>query len=328
MWSPEFVKGTTEEAHLRPKRRNRGEHAEKSPRLSANLPHRRKLRRSRMGQQLQIVSSCLEARQLTRDDPDRPAVAGTAVPRRVSYALIGACLAQGAAAGLLLFRLGDRRHVSLDRIGREVASDLGTYAYVAVSTTAAFSLFGGFVGHYADQLAQLASTDSLTGLLNARAFRARFHQEVVRAMRYRQPLSLLIADVDGLKRVNDEYGHEAGDEALRRVAAAIRNGLREADLGARVGGDEFAVVGPNTNEPAAIILAERLRALVARGTASTTQRGTTVSIGIASLVPSDRDASTELALMRAADAALYQAKRDGGNAARVVPSHHLAATTV
>lgn len=237
------------------------------------------------------------------------------MPRRLSYALIGAGLAQGAAAGLLLLRVGELRQVSLAEIGREVATDLGTYAYVAVSTTVAFSLFGGLVGHYADRLAQLASTDPLTGLLNARAFRSRFHEEMVRAMRYRQPLSLLIADLDGLKRVNDEYGHEAGNDALRRVATAIRSGLREADVGARVGGDEFVVVGPNTDESAAIVLAERLRALVARGNAI--QRGTTVSIGIASFVPSDEDGVSELALMRAADAALYQAKRDGGNSARV-----------
>jgi diguanylate cyclase (GGDEF)-like protein len=256
--------------------------------------------------------------ELTRDDPGRLAVAGAGVPRQLSYALIGACLAQGAAAGLLLLRMGDRRQVSLAEIGREVATDLGTYAYVAVSTTVAFSLFGGLVGHYADQLAQLASTDTLTGLLNTRAFRSRFHEEMVRALRYRQPLSILIADLDGLKRVNDEYGHEAGDDALRRVATAIRTGLREADVGARVGGDEFVVVGPNTDESAAIVFAERLRALVAQGNANAIQRGTTVSIGIASFVPSDGDGSCEFALMRAADAALYRAKRDGGNSVRVL----------
>jgi diguanylate cyclase (GGDEF)-like protein len=252
-------------------------------------------------------------RELPFEDRGRAAAADTAVPRCLSYALIGAFVAQGAAAGLLFLRLRERRQFSLGEVEREIARDLGTYAYVAVSTTAAFSLFGGLVGHYADQLGQLASTDGLTGLLNARAFRHRFHEEMVRAMRYRQPLSLLVVDLDGLKRVNDKYGHEAGDDALRRVAAAIRNGLREADLGARVGGDEFAVVGPNTNEAAAIVLAERLRALVAQGNANTAQRGTTVSIGIASFVPSDRDVSSELALTRAADAALYRAKRDGGN---------------
>ena len=79
----------------------------------------------------------------------------------------------------------------------------------------------------------------------------------------REPLSLLLMDLDGLKRVNDQFGHEAGDAALRSVAAAMRSGLREIDLGAQIGGDEFAVLAPQTDAEAAIVLAERLRALVA-----------------------------------------------------------------
>jgi diguanylate cyclase (GGDEF)-like protein len=198
---------------------------------------------------------------------------------------------------------------------REIAADLGTYLYTTISTTMAFSLFGGVVGDSADRLAQLATTDGLTDLLNSRAFRQRFHEEMVRAVRYRQPLSLLIVDLDGLKRINDEYGHDAGDKALCRVAAAVRAGLREADLAARIGGDEFAVLAPNTNETAAIVLGERLRALVADGNPSGVELGTSVSIGIASFVPSHRDAVSERSLMRAADMALYRAKREGGNRA-------------
>jgi diguanylate cyclase (GGDEF)-like protein len=194
----------------------------------------------------------------------------------------------------------------------EIASDLGTYLYMALSTTVVFSLFGGRVGRYVDELVEAATTDSLTGLLNRRAFHDRCHEEIVRARRYRQPLSLLILDLDGLKRINDEYGHQAGDEALRRVAWAIRDGLREADLGARVGGDEFAILAPNTDEAAALVFGERLRRLVSDGNAGAAQRGTTISIGIASVGPWDRQTG-ELSLMRAADAALYRAKHEGGN---------------
>jgi diguanylate cyclase (GGDEF)-like protein len=118
--------------------------------------------------------------------------------------------------------------------------------------------------------------------------------------------------------VNDEYGHQAGDDALQRVAAAISKGLREADVGARVGGDEFAVIGPNSAKPAAVVLAERLRALVAQDEGGLTAARITVSIGIACFVPWDGGASSELELMRAADVALYQAKRAGGNAARLL----------
>jgi diguanylate cyclase (GGDEF)-like protein len=233
--------------------------------------------------------------------------------RRLSYGLIGACLAQGAAAGLLLVRLIARGQFSLGWTTRELAGDPITYLYVAVSTTLVFSLFGALLGRRADQLARLATTDPLTGLLNARAFRDRFHQEAARAARYRQPLSLLLIDLDGLKGINDRYGHESGDEALRRVAAAIRHGLREADLGARVGGDEFTVLAPNTNDAAALSLGERLRALVIEGSGSAMPRATSVSIGIATLVPAGRQTSDEVSLMRGADEALYRAKHEGGN---------------
>jgi diguanylate cyclase (GGDEF)-like protein len=247
------------------------------------------------------------------DDFDGAVLARPTIPRRVSYALIGAGLAQGIGAGLLLVRLIRQKNWSLSSLTREIGSDLGTYVYIASATTAAFSLFGGFVGRYADQLAELATTDVVTGLLNARAFRQRLHEEMVRATRYLQPLSLLIMDMDDLKRLNDEHGHEAGDKALRRVGTAIRDGLREADLGARIGGDEFGVLAPNTNEAAAVVFGERLRASVAEGNRSALQPGTTVSIGIASFAPTNRATTTEVSLMRAADAALYRAKREGGN---------------
>jgi diguanylate cyclase (GGDEF)-like protein len=123
----------------------------------------------------------------------------------------------------------------------------------------------------------------------------------------------LIVDLDGLKRVNDQYGHEAGNAALRSVAAAIRSGLREIDLGARLGGDEFGVLAPRTNEESAEVLAQRLRALVAIRVKGAASRGTTISIGIASLAPSRGARPTPVALMAAADEALYQAKREGGD---------------
>ena len=235
------------------------------------------------------------------------------MPRRVSYALIGAGLAQGAAAGLLLIRAIAQGRPSVRRLRREVAADLTTYSYIAVSTTAAFTAFGAVIGRQADRLAQLATTDSLTGLFNARAFRSRFHEEIARAARYGQPLSLLMLDLDGLKRINDEHGHEIGDLALRRVAAAIRGGLRKSDLAARIGGDEFTVLAPNTSEPAAMMLGERLRALVREANGGETPHRSTVSVGISTYPALADDAPDELWLLRAADEALYRVKRDGGD---------------
>jgi diguanylate cyclase (GGDEF)-like protein len=236
--------------------------------------------------------------------------ASIASMRRIQYALAGGLLGLGAPAGLLLVRLM-RRGLSARSVVQDVRTDLETYIYTATSTTLAFAVFGGVLGQHADRLAQLATTDPLTGLFNARAFHERLREEWRRAARYQDPLSLLIVDLDGLKRINDQDGHEAGDAALRSVAAAIRHGLREIDLGARLGDDEFGVVAPRTNEESARVLAERLRALVVDGANGLHGRRATISIGIVSLVPSRDDPPTSL--LTAADGALYQAKREGGN---------------
>jgi len=228
------------------------------------------------------------------------------------YAMAGGVLGLGAPAGLLLTRLR-RDAFSMRSVLEEIGSDRETYTYTAMSTTVAFAVFGGVLGHYADRLAHLATTDPLTGLFNPRAFHDELRHELGRTARYREPLSLLLMDLDGLKRVNDQFGHEAGDAALRAVAGAIGKGLREIDLGARIGGDEFAVLAPRTDAQAAVALAERLRALVAKGVDDRAGRGSTISIGIASVSPSTDAPPTAAALMAAADAALYAAKRAGGN---------------
>jgi len=232
--------------------------------------------------------------------------------RGILYAMTGGVLGLGAPAGLLLMRLG-RDAFSMRSVLEEIESDRETYTYSAMSTTVAFALFGGVLGHYTDRLARLATTDPLTSLYNPRAFHDHLRKELSRLARYREPLSLLLMDLDGLKRVNDQFGHEAGDAALRSVARAIGSGLREIDLGARIGGDEFAVLAPRTDAKAAVALAERLRALVATGVDDRAGRGSTISIGIASVSPSTDAPPTAASLMVAADAALYAAKRAGGN---------------
>lgn len=103
----------------------------------------------------------------------------------------------------------------------------------------------------------LSETDVLTGLANARGLFDRLEAELARSRRYHEPLALLLVDLDGLKRINDRHGHHAGDEAIRSLAAVIRFQLRESDVGARWGGDEFAVLAPNTSEHDAVALAAR-----------------------------------------------------------------------
>ena len=147
-----------------------------------------------------------------------------------------------------------------------------------------------------------ARADTLTGLLNRRGFEERLAAEVARATRERTSLALVSLDLDHFKRVNDEQGHEAGDRALAMVGAVIADHVRGADPAARWGGEEFVVVLPGADAPAAHAFAGRDRAAVA---ASGT--GLTASAGVAvSDIPPDPPA-----LLAAADAAMYAAKRTG-----------------
>jgi diguanylate cyclase (GGDEF)-like protein len=228
------------------------------------------------------------------------------MPRRYCCLLLGLVLAWGAPLGLCLVRSALRHDFSVALFAREMEQDLPTFVYVTVSTMAVFSAFGYVLGRQADQLIELARTDPLTGLRNPRAFEERLAEEVARAARYRSPLSLLVADVDGLKGINDRGGHHAGDVALRVVAEALRQDARQTDLAARVGGDEFALLAPSTRPGEALALGERLRGRVAEQAAA----GVTVSVGVATL---DLERPEAASLVQAADAALYEAKRRGRN---------------
>ena len=232
--------------------------------------------------------------------------------RRFSYALTAGVLSSGAPAGLLGIRLARREdEVSLNRVRSEIAADRAAYVYVGGATAIIFALFGYVLGRHADSLAELSETDSLTQLFNARGFTRRLHAEMKRSKRYREPLSLLFLDLDGLKEINDRHGHRAGSEALREVGAVIRMELRETDTGARWGGDEFTILAPNTERSAAITFAERIRVRLAQHVASWPL---TASIGIATIDAGDTGTAHDASgLMRAADDAMYQAKRRGKN---------------
>jgi diguanylate cyclase (GGDEF)-like protein len=154
-----------------------------------------------------------------------------------------------------------------------------------------------------------AATDVLTGLLNRRGFDERFVEELARAGRHDEPLALLLIDCDGLKLLNDREGHTIGDQALQRVATCIREGKRVSDVAARIGGDEFALVLSGADGDEAAAVAERIRAALAQLPVQASQR-LTASLGLA-VFP--EDATTTAGLMAAADLALYQAKREGGD---------------
>ncbi len=170
---------------------------------------------------------------------------------------------------------------------------------------------------FQQQMYQSALRDGLTMAFNKRYFAERLESEYHFASRHRQPLSLLLMDLDNFKQINDEHGHVAGDHVLQTFAAAIMKTLRNEDVFARYGGEEFAVISRAIPQEHAMIVAERLRA---RTEGLEIEFGgaripLTVSIGVASLPESG--ATDPTALIAAADRALYAAKTSGRNAAQL-----------
>jgi diguanylate cyclase (GGDEF)-like protein len=234
--------------------------------------------------------------------------ASGAFPRRWLYAATAAALSMGAPLGLLALRRLEAGSGSRDWVRAQIAEDLGLFLYLTFSTLTVFLAFGYVLGRQADRLLEKARTDPLTGLFNARVFHERLEEEVARARRYGRPLCLLMIDVDGLKAVNDRGGHRAGDAALVRVAEALRGAARRTDVAARWGGDEFALLAPDTMADAAMTVGERIRSLVDDGRAGDP---ITVSVGVAALAEED-DAAGD-GFRGRADLALYAAKREGRN---------------
>lgn len=187
---------------------------------------------------------------------------------------------------------------------------------VTIAATLGMALMTG--ERLRDVLAQQASLDPLTGALNRRAFEPLFVREQARARRSAQPMSLLMADLDHFKRINDRLGHAGGDAVLKAFSGMAREILRGNDVFCRWGGEEFVVLLPGTAQTQALQVGERLRRTFAAGTvrlaAPGQEAGFTVSLGVAQW---QVDESLE-SLMRRADEALYRAKSEGRD--RCVPA--------
>lgn len=200
------------------------------------------------------------------------------------------------------------------------AGDLAARA--AVTGDREVATLGAAFNRMADELRARARTDELTGLPNFRAFRERIDDEIERAARYPESFGVLVLDLDRFKKYNDTFGHLAGNDALQRVARAIREAVRAVDFPARYGGEEFAVIVPNIDAPALVAIAERIRAGVEALPAPADGAPVTVSIGAALF---NADGKNVDALFVVADERLYAAKNAGRN--RVVgPAERLLAS--
>jgi diguanylate cyclase (GGDEF)-like protein/PAS domain S-box-containing protein len=166
------------------------------------------------------------------------------------------------------------------------------------------------IKHLNAELEELAMTDYLTNLNNRRYFMQRGAEEFKRAQRNNQPLSLLMLDINEFKNVNDTHGHEAGDAALKQVAAVLKSKLREIDILGRIGGDEFAVLLPNTQLKDAILSAERIRCAMMAQSVLVSGKSLLISVSIgAAICTNDMESMDDM--LRNADTAMYEAKRNG-----------------
>jgi diguanylate cyclase (GGDEF)-like protein len=162
------------------------------------------------------------------------------------------------------------------------------------------------------ELHRLSITDGLTGLFNRKQLMDLFDMELARSQRYQVPFSVLIADIDHFKQINDTFGHLAGDAVLRRIADTLRQAVRECDHVGRYGGEEFLIILPNSSAPGAVEMAQRLREAISRVRFYNdgNEISMTISVGVAQCFAGEE--GTE-AILRRADAALYQAKANGRN---------------
>lgn len=179
--------------------------------------------------------------------------------------------------------------------------------------------------HALQELEQHATTDGLTKLHNYRMFMQRIYEEIERADRYNLNFTLLMMDIDHFKRVNDQYGHLAGDKILTQIAASIKKNTRNVDFSCRYGGEEFAVILVETGLQEALLTAERIRKNIEN--LNTNYKGdiihVTVSIGAVEFPNSSKDVES---LINEADKALYRAKSEGRN--RVVPYKEKSETVI
>jgi diguanylate cyclase (GGDEF)-like protein len=239
-------------------------------------------------------------------------------------ALLGFLLGLGAPAGWLMWRA----LITQPNWLRNELTEFGEYyAYLTIGTVTVFTLFGYFLGRYSDKITDqsdsvkerldkvslMAITDALTNVNNARYLHDQLSIETESAKRYDTPLTCLMLDIDDFKRINDTFGHPSGDIVLVTLAGILQQCVRRVDIVGRLGGEEFLVIMPHTSFDPGFQIAERIRQAVQRWPFKIggAEIPVTVSIGVACYPGHGID--DKIALLKAADDALYEAKRTGKN---------------
>ncbi|HEY3052656.1 MAG TPA: GGDEF domain-containing protein [Thermoanaerobaculia bacterium] len=239
---------------------------------------------------------------------------------RTTYVLTGLLLGIGAPVGAFVARIALVPEVRSAPL-TDVTANRFFYVYQLVGSCAAFAVAGYVAGGRAERLRRaesfyqtLSEHDPLTGLLNTRAFRDRYERSRDRAARVGHPMSLLLIDVDHLKRINDQYGHGAGNDVLLHVANSLRVAKRNEDSAARWGGDEFAILLDGGDEGAAMRVANNVLARVR--TKSVVADGKSLQVTVTIGVCTARDVTATDDLFAVADRALYAGKEAGRDRAQ------------
>lgn len=186
------------------------------------------------------------------------------------------------------------------------------YYYMSSATAIVFFVLGYAIGKRELMITDLALTDGLTSLYNKRYFTNRLEQEFDRHVRQKSSMALVQIDIDFFKNINDTYGHQAGDDVLKKIGLMIKNNCRRNEIAARVGGEELSIIAYDCAEDEAMLLAERLRQKIQALDFSSLgiSKPITASFGVAVLDKSTKQASD---LYKQADEALYVAKKSGRN---------------
>ena len=225
---------------------------------------------------------------------------------KYKWSIVGGVLSFGSPFGLWVLL-----HLFLHYETSEIPN--ASYYYTGFGTFVVFSLFGYFLGKLLDDVEFLASYDGLTGLYRRRVMLEYLNNNFSVSKRYKQNFTLIMLDIDHFKKVNDSYGHPAGDRVLVLLSEVLRKTCRHSDLISRWGGEEFIVQCPETSKESGIQLAERIRKNVAAISDELLgfKGPVTVSLGIVSEIPTN-DEHFE-SFIKEVDIALYNAKNTGRN---------------